>query len=41
MELRITSTAIALAAMAMGMPAFADKDAAKKFLDAEIGTLST
>ena len=41
MRLRITSTAIALAAMALGMPAFADIDAAKKFLDAEIGTLST
>ena len=41
MRLRITSTAIALAAMAMGMPAWADMDAAKKFLDAEIGALST
>ena len=41
MRLRLTSTAIALAAMAMGMPAFADMDAAKKFLDAEIGPLST
>ena len=41
MGLRITSTAIALATMAMGMPAFADMDAAKKFLDTEIGPLST
>ncbi len=41
MRLRLTSTAIALATMAMGMPAFADMDAAKKFLDAEIGPLST
>ncbi len=41
MRLRLTSTAIALATMAMGMPAFADMDAAKKFLDTEIGAMST
>ena len=40
MGLRITSTAIALATMALGMPAFADMDAAKKFLDTEINELS-
>jgi glycerol transport system substrate-binding protein len=41
MRIRQTTTAIALALMAMGMPAFADMDAAKAFLDAEIGDLST
>ena len=41
MRLRQTSTAMALALMAYGAPAWADMDAAKAFLDAEIGTLST
>ena len=41
MRLRTTSTAMALALMAYGMPAFADMEAAKAFLDAEIGPLST
>ncbi len=41
MRLRTTSTAIALALMAYGMPAFADMEAAKAFLDKEIGPLST
>jgi glycerol transport system substrate-binding protein len=36
-----TSTAMALALMAFGMPAFADIEAAKAFLDKEIGDLST
>lgn len=40
MRLR-TSTAIALALMVTGIPAWADMDAAKAFLDAEIGDLST
>ncbi len=40
MRLR-TSTAIALALMVTGVPAWADMDAAKAFLDAEIGDLST
>jgi glycerol transport system substrate-binding protein len=40
MRLRTTSTAIALALMAYGMPAFADMEAAKAFLDKEIGDLS-
>ena len=40
MRLRHTSTAIALALMALGAPAWADMEAAKAFLDAEIGTLS-
>jgi glycerol transport system substrate-binding protein len=39
--LRPTSTAMALALMAYGMPAFADMEAAKTFLDKEIGDLST
>jgi glycerol transport system substrate-binding protein len=39
--LRPTSTAMALALMAFGMPAFADMEAAKAFLDKEIGDLST
>jgi glycerol transport system substrate-binding protein len=37
---RTTSTAMALALMAFGMPAFADIEAAKAFLDKEIGDLS-
>ncbi len=41
MRLRQSTTAMALALMAMGMPAFADMEAAKTFLDAEIGPLST
>jgi len=32
---------MALALMATGMPAFADMDAAKAFLDTEIGDMST
>ena len=40
MRLRTTSTAIALALMAYGMPALADMEAAKAFLDKEIGDLS-
>ena len=40
MRLRHTSTAMALALMALGAPAWADMEAAKAFLDAEIGTLS-
>ena len=41
MKLSRTTTAMALALMAFGMPAFADMDAAKKFLDTEIGDMST
>ena len=42
MRLRNTTTAMALALMAMGSaPAWADIEAAKAFLDAEIGDLST
>ncbi len=41
MRLRPTSTALALAMLAYGMPAFADIEAAKAFLDKEIGDLST
>ena len=41
MKLRSTSTAVALALMALGAPAWADMEAAKAFLDAEIGDLST
>ncbi len=41
MKLRHTSTAMALALLAYGAPAWADMDAAKKFLDTEIGDLST
>jgi glycerol transport system substrate-binding protein len=41
MRLRQSTTAMALALMALGAPAWADMDAAKKFLDAEIGDLST
>ena len=41
MRLRQTTTAMALALMAMGMPAWADMEAAKAFLDAEIGDLSS
>lgn len=41
MRLRHTSTAMALALLAMGAPAWADMEAAKAFLDAEIGNLST
>jgi glycerol transport system substrate-binding protein len=41
MRSRQTSTAMALALIVCGMPAFADMDAAKAFLDAEIGELST
>jgi glycerol transport system substrate-binding protein len=40
MRLRHTTTAMALALIACGMPAFADMDAAKAFLDTEIGDLS-
>jgi glycerol transport system substrate-binding protein len=40
MRTRYTSTAIALAMMALGAPAWADMEAAKTFLDAEIGDLS-
>ena len=40
MRLRHTSTAMALALFAMGAPAWADMEAAKAFLDAEIGDLS-
>ena len=41
MRLRQPTTAMALALIACGMPAFADMDAAKAFLDTEIGDLST
>lgn len=41
MQPRTTATAVALALMALGAPAWADMDAAKKFLDTEIGPLST
>ncbi|MGV8989151.1 MAG: ABC transporter substrate-binding protein [Cypionkella sp.] len=41
MRIRRTATAMALALMAVGMPAFADMDAAKAFLDKDIGDLST
>jgi glycerol transport system substrate-binding protein len=41
MRLRHTSTAIALAMMAFGLPAWADIEAAKAFLDAEIGDQSS
>ncbi len=41
MRLKYTTTAMALALLATGAPAFADMDAAKAFLDAEIGDLST
>jgi len=41
MRLRKTGTAMALALMAMQAPAWADIEAAKAFLDAEIGELST
>lgn len=41
MRLRHTSTAMALALIALGAPAWADMEAAKAFLDAEIGNLST
>ena len=41
MRLRHTTTAMALALIVCGMPAFADMDAAKAFLDTEIGDLST
>ena len=41
MRLRSTSTAVALAFMALGAPAWADMEAAKAFLDSEIGDLST
>ena len=41
MKIRRTSTAMALAMMAVAMPAFADIDAAKAFLDKEVGDLST
>ena len=40
MRLRKTSTAMAMAMVAFGMPAWADIEAAKAFLDAEIGSLS-
>ncbi len=41
MRLRQTTTAMALALMAFGLPAWADMEAAKAFLDTEIGDLST
>ncbi|MGA0543256.1 ABC transporter substrate-binding protein [Neotabrizicola sp. VNH66] len=41
MRLRYTGTAMALALMALGAPAWADMDAAKAFLDSEIGDLSS
>jgi glycerol transport system substrate-binding protein len=41
MRLRYSSTAIALAMMVTGVPAWADMEAAKAFLDSEIGDLST
>jgi len=41
MRTRYTSTAMALALMALGAPAWADMEAAKAFLDSEIGDLST
>ncbi len=41
MRLKHTTTAIALALMAFGAPAWADMEAATKFLDAEIGDLSS
>lgn len=41
MRLRHSTTAMALALMALGAPAWADIEAAKAFLDAEIGELST
>ncbi|WP_431300873.1 carbohydrate ABC transporter substrate-binding protein [Tabrizicola sp. BL-A-41-H6] len=41
MRLRQTTTAMALALMALGLPAWADIEAAKAFLDTEIGDLST
>ena len=40
MRLRPTSTAMALALMALGAPAWADMEAAKAFLNAEIGEMS-
>ena len=40
MKMRYTSTAMALALMALGAPAWADMEAAKAFLDAEIGDMS-
>ncbi|MDB5664308.1 ABC transporter substrate-binding protein [Cypionkella sp.] len=40
MRLRTTSTAMALALMAYGMPAMADMEAGKAFLDKEIGDMS-
>ena len=40
MRLRSTATAMALALMAMQAPAWADIEAAKAFLDSEIGDLS-
>ncbi|MGB8813230.1 MAG: ABC transporter substrate-binding protein [Paracoccaceae bacterium] len=40
MRVRHTSTAMALALMVTGIPAWADMEAAKAFLDAEIGDLS-
>ena len=40
MRLRSTATAMALALFAMQGPAWADMEAAKAFLDAEIGDLS-
>src|SRR3990167_10416768 len=41
MRLRKTATAMALVLMASGLPAWADIEAAKAFLDSEIGDLST
>jgi glycerol transport system substrate-binding protein len=41
MRLRHTTTAMALALMAYGLPAWADIEAAKAFLDAEIGDQSS
>ncbi|MFQ6756478.1 carbohydrate ABC transporter substrate-binding protein, partial [Cereibacter sphaeroides] len=41
MRYRTTATAMALCLMAVAAPARADMEAAKKFLDAEIGDLSS
>ncbi|MEI4472963.1 ABC transporter substrate-binding protein [Frigidibacter sp. MR17.24] len=41
MKLRLMTSAMALALTALGAPAWADMEAAKAFLDAEIGDLST
>jgi glycerol transport system substrate-binding protein len=41
MRLRQTTTAMALVLMATNAPAWADMEAAKAFLDTEIGDMST